>query len=253
MKEPQILQPLPKLKHLDKEDPTLQWMYYAFEIQSPNTQENSFSSIEIEQLNALSRNLNEELESKFNVSCQFFNSENLAGEGHLQHILTHIRNAFDQNVNISNQRSIEFLLYLSGQRQIAIALNSVGLNTSSIGNQIHRISVILFGDSTRFIEALSKVREEIYGWIEHPIEISEADTLLEIVEHYHISMRRIEDILRTLEGYKPVEENDLKTQILRQPYHLIQFAVLTAINERLIGLFLSNYKDAVSRLEKREQ
>ena len=61
------------------------------------------------------------------LDVQAFRHDSVFNQNHLLSAVWHAWNGFKNNYTISNSLSIEFLLYLSGQRQIAKAIEFFGL------------------------------------------------------------------------------------------------------------------------------
>lgn len=65
--------------------------------------------------------------SKFQTTVQIFGLQKILSEKHIQYAVHFANKAFSSGKNISNNRGMEYLLYLSTTRQISEALNLVGI------------------------------------------------------------------------------------------------------------------------------
>jgi len=79
----------------------------------------------------------EELQNKYlNAIIQFFNPQYLVDDNHLFYATYFTLKAFKYEQNISQKPSIEFLLYLSANRQIKKAIDSFGITKHDINKGI---------------------------------------------------------------------------------------------------------------------
>ncbi len=65
------------------------------------------------------------------ATLQIFNPELLLSKDLIIRAFYHAQKAFDANINISNQKNIELLLYLSTTRQISEAINRFGIEINT--------------------------------------------------------------------------------------------------------------------------
>lgn len=76
------------------------------------------------------------------IAIQAFKYDSLISEKQLLSAIWHAWNGFKNNITISNLLSVEFLLYVSGQRQISKALKYFGL-----GKEVQEFSFVAFQES----------------------------------------------------------------------------------------------------------
>jgi tRNA threonylcarbamoyladenosine modification (KEOPS) complex Cgi121 subunit len=93
------------------------------------------------------------LSGETGVTIQLFDSSLIASWEHLFFSALNALKAFSYGKNISNNLSVECLLYASGQRQINVALNNFGVKPHT-----RNIAVILIGDT---IDLLHEVHEKV--------------------------------------------------------------------------------------------
>jgi tRNA threonylcarbamoyladenosine modification (KEOPS) complex Cgi121 subunit len=94
-----------------------------------------------------------------NVTVQVFDSELIATWEHLLFSAHHAVKAFLNSCNISKSLAIESLIYASGQRQITLAVNLLGLKPKT-----RNCALLLIGTSPEEIKSVAEaVYEELGG------------------------------------------------------------------------------------------
>jgi tRNA threonylcarbamoyladenosine modification (KEOPS) complex Cgi121 subunit len=70
---------------------------------------------------------------------QFIKNKYILNQDHVFIACYHLQKAFDNNVNISNKKNIELLLYLSANRQISKGIEAFGITSTDIleGNLVY--------------------------------------------------------------------------------------------------------------------
>ena len=66
---------------------------------------------------------------------QFFNDDFILNSEHVFHACYFTMKAFNNGVNITNQKNLEFILYLASKRQIKQSLNDFGLKLAHLSNK----------------------------------------------------------------------------------------------------------------------
>jgi len=84
------------------------------------------------------------------IGVQAFKFDSVLSEAHLLSAVWHAWNGFKNGLTISDSLSIEFLLYLSGQRQISKAIQIFGLK-----DEVKKFSIIFFHENEIFKENLN--------------------------------------------------------------------------------------------------
>ena len=185
--------------------------------------------------------LKEEIIEKFNISFQTFNSKFIISEDQFKFILHHVYSTFSLESNISKQYGVEFLLYLSNERQITKAIDKVGIKIPIDLNEIS-FGEILFGEPDDLKQAITFLENKI-GISKHSqfkyLEPKEWQTFMET---YQISIDHVINILRgnnhTIKG-KTKSLDDLKEIISSDT---IRKAITDAYNTGMVKLFLENFK-----------
>ena len=185
--------------------------------------------------------IKEELISKFNISFQIFNSKYIISEDQIKLILHQVYSSFLQKTNISKQYSIEFLLYLSQERQITKAIEKVGIK---IPNDKTNTSFgeILFGDPVNLRKALDFLENKINLSNHHQFKYLGPNKWIFFMETYNISIDQIINILKA-NNYKQNIEirslNDLQNNISPD---LIRKALTDTFITGMVKLYIENFK-----------
>lgn len=110
------------------------------------------SGLEIEgfEVSSLLGSINE-LSNETGITLQLFDSSLIATWEHLFFSALNALKAFNYGKNISNNLSVECLLYTSGQRQISIAVKNFGVNAET-----KDIGIILIGDDINLLQEVFK-------------------------------------------------------------------------------------------------
>jgi tRNA threonylcarbamoyladenosine modification (KEOPS) complex Cgi121 subunit len=88
-------------------------------------------------------NLSEDLQNKYKDSTvQFFSHDYIINQDHIFNASYFTQKAFLQNLNISNRRNIELMLYLTTKRQIKIAFKAFGINIKELEKNILTYCII---------------------------------------------------------------------------------------------------------------
>ena len=75
----------------------------------------------------------DQIQNKYDVSAvQFFSQEYVLDQEHILNAIYFMEKAFLNNLNISNKKNIELLLYLATNRQIKVSLEAFGINDEDL-------------------------------------------------------------------------------------------------------------------------
>lgn len=146
---------------------------------------------------------------KYDVTIQAMNAELIAGEEHIKSAVKKALRAVGRNRNITNDLSLEILLYTAGRRQIARAL-AMGVSESE-GEK--RVAIVIVDASARGEKDLEVVAEEVkrkIGIQEEPISELE----LEYKGDKKEGIKKFFDI--TEAELKAVGESKLKQLVLER-------------------------------------
>ena len=106
---------------------------------------------------------------------QILDANAIAGVEHLYFAAVNASKAFNQSLNISKRFSLEFVLYVSGQRQISKAIEMVGVK-----HDTREIALIIFAQEEELpSEVITKI-SKIIGGIRD-------DNVLEIRDPTHVA------------------------------------------------------------------
>ena len=146
---------------------------------------------------------------KYDVTIQAMNAELIAGEEHIKSAVKKALRAVGRNRNITNDLSLEILLYAAGRRQIERAL-AMGVSKSE-GEK--RVAIVIVDASARGEKDLEVVAEEVkrkIGLQEEPISELE----LEYKGDKKEGIKKFFDI--TEAELKAVGESKLKKLVLER-------------------------------------
>ena len=146
---------------------------------------------------------------KYDVTIQAMNAELIAGEEHIKSAVKKALRAVGRNRNITNDLSLEILLYAAGRRQIERAL-AMGVAKSE-GEK--RVAIVIVDASARGEKDLEVVAEEVkrkIGLQEEPISELE----LEYKGDKKEGIKKFFDI--TEAELKAVGESKLKKLVLER-------------------------------------
>ena len=146
---------------------------------------------------------------KYDVTIQAMNAELIAGEEHIKSAVKKALRAVSRNRNITNDLSLEILLYAAGRRQIERAL-AMGVSKSE-GEK--RVAIVIVDASARGEKDLEVVAEEVkrkIGLQEEPISELE----LEYKGDKKEGIKKFFDI--TEAELKAVGESKLKKLVLER-------------------------------------
>jgi len=192
--------------------------------------------------------LKEEIMEKFNVSFQMFNSNFVISKDQLKYILHHVHSTFSLESNISKQFGVEFLLYLSHERQITKAIEKVGVKNPNEKNEIS-YGEILFGDPEKLEQAIKFLDDKINICKHSQFKFLEPNEWEFFMKTYHISIDQVSNILRgnnhTLIG-KINSLDDFKELISSDS---VREAITDAYNTGMVKLFLENFKKNENNIE----
>ncbi len=185
--------------------------------------------------------LTQELQNRNKGSMiQFIKDKYLLNENHLFTACYYMQKAFYYNTNISNKKNIEFLLYLSANRQISKGIETFGINFKDLrkGNLLF---CIISQSNT-----ISKINSEILSIlkvneIERAINSLSNEKITVIKEYYGISDNQIFSILNSY-GVKLVDN-----QISNIDLDSISLALYDLICEKMALLNLEKIKIRLAR------
>ena len=106
---------------------------------------------------------------------QILDANAIAGVEHLYFAAVNALKAFNQGLNISKRFSLEFLLYVSGQRQISKAIEMVGVKHNS-----KEIALVIFAQEEELSSETTTTISQIIGGIRD-------DNVLELRNPTHVA------------------------------------------------------------------
>jgi KEOPS complex subunit Cgi121 len=121
------------------------------------------------------------------LSIQLLDAKMVYGEMHLQSAIHHAQRAFERQDSISATLAMEILLYASGEYQIKIALDKMGLKPNTSEQQI---AVVVVGDG----DQTPKLITELLAKLELVQDDSVLDGDAEVLKRFGIAQPEIEAV-----------------------------------------------------------
>ncbi|UCH01313.1 MAG: hypothetical protein JSV20_05360 [Candidatus Bathyarchaeota archaeon] len=127
-----------------------------------------------------------------NIPIQLFDADFIAGKKHLFFASLNALKAFKQKNNISDSLEIESLIYASGQRQINIAIEMVGIKLTT-----SRIAVLIFLSNNEDYKKIEKTVSEIIQGTRYDrvLKIEDKDKIKKLKKTFHITTLELEAII----------------------------------------------------------
>ncbi|QEE14457.1 KEOPS complex subunit Cgi121 [Promethearchaeum syntrophicum] len=190
--------------------------------------------------------LKQEIMEKFNISFQMFNSQFVISKDQLKFILHHVHSTFSLGSNISKQYGVEFLLYLSHEKQITKAIDKVGVKSPKEKKEIS-YGEILFGEPDDLQQAINFLETQTTNGKHAQFKYLEPNEWEPFMKTFEISITQITNILQG--NNEPVKGkinslDDLKREISSDS---ILKAITDAYNTGMVKLFLENFKRNVEK------
>ena len=158
---------------------------------------------------------------------QILNPEFLLSKDHLIRAFYHAQKAFDTKMNISNQKSIELLLYLSATRQISEAFNRFGIKISNEKSNSNIEFVYFIANNEDTIDLIKNQLVNNIPAKENFSIISEISIkkIAEIIGTYGITINQIGVVFQSYDiPFK--YENALENNNLKDLHNAIQDIIL---------------------------
>lgn len=181
-------------------------------------------------------NLISKLESQYNRSTvQIFNPEFVISPEHIITAFYNTHKAFNDKKNISNQKKLEFLLYLSTKRQISEAIKYFGIKIDEKELKTPLELTYLIASYENNVETIKESINQSLNIINDPTIITEKSIakLQKIIDYFKISMNQLEIIFHS-NGKKFNEDDAFRNNNLNDLYE----ACLEIIYEKMAFLSL---------------
>ncbi len=187
---------------------------------------------------------------KFGLYYQIISSENIIDEDQLKFALYHAKSAFSQKSNILKSLDVEFLLYLSQERQIKLALEKIGIKEPNSVNDEMNIVEIIFGNPKKIDEGLMYLEKIHKSGSLSDIKYQDCINWDAFIEFYGITFPQIINSIKA-DGIK-IDSNINTYKMLMeiiQP-EILKEHLLNLYNVGLVKLFLQNLKGRSKNLIK---
>jgi len=142
-------------------------------------------------------NLIDIIQSKYeNVIIQFFNRKLILNIEHIFYACYYSLNAFNLKTNISSKIGIEFLLYLSANRQIKKAIKDFGITDFNLNEGLFDYCIISFDNN------LESINQELIADInaketEIDLEDYSIEKLKSIIQYFGLKHNQIISVLKS--------------------------------------------------------
>jgi hypothetical protein len=157
-------------------------------------------------------------------------------------VVYHVDKAFNLQMNISNQPSTEFLLYLSHQRQIQMAIEKVGVQNAKDLTLVPSFGAILFGPADALPDAIQLC---LSSFNDYDVSAILPKTYEEILAYFDRNNISNAVLLRFLQfyNYSILPDQEISELIKQVPEDLFNQIAVEIVNELMVKLFLSNQKE----------
>ena len=157
-----------------------------------------FRHVQIEDINKFLEHFRKE---NIGAEVQFFDAKYVAGHQHMYFAALHALNSFDKNEAISNNLSVEALLYASAQRQIKKAVQMLGIKQ----NSSELAALIMTDKGNNKTDVLSQIHEIVSG--------EQDDSVLELTDEKVENIKKVFGI-SDLEVEAKLKKEGLKKEAL---------------------------------------
>jgi len=151
------------------------------------------SSLSLEDLFKLIEDIQKD---KKGSMIQFFNDELILNSEHVFNACYFTIKAFNNGINISNQKNLEFILYLASKRQIKQSLNDFGLNFTHISNKELTYCII---SSSKELSLIDEVMLQKLNAKHLTLDLNKKnyDKFKRVKDYFQISDNQISVVLKT--------------------------------------------------------
>ena len=170
------------------------------------------------------------------IHIQIFNPDRIISPKHLYYAVYFAEQAFALSSNISKNKSIEFLIYASFQRQIKIAINTVGFLIDG-KKHLDTAYIAIFGKTKESVSM--KYKEILIALNATPIQdispVLSSQRISYFQNQYEISDFELENVLLCMglpaESKICDQDEDIKLQ-----------ALMNIISEKMAQLLMESFK-----------
>ena len=170
-----------------------------------------------------------------NSTIQFFNPEKVLNVEHVYNACYFSEKAFKLKFNISSKKNLEYLLYLSGKRQIKNALEDFGLNDEIINKKsIECLVISPINNIEKIIDILSI---NLHLAVENTSLLNKSlKKLITVKDYFEVSDEQLFSVLKTRDVN--VKEGNLLNADINELYS----ALNDLICEKMVLLSLEKIK-----------
>lgn len=184
--------------------------------------------------------LRNQIKGKADIGFQIFDSSFIISINHIQKVLKTVLNAFQDQRNISNKPEIEFLLYLTMERQIQDAIKKAGVTFSNKNDEI-QFGIIFFGKNsivqTYVVDFLQKTSFNLSPFIE--THHNNKDLISKFKINRNLIKRQY--WLYNINKDENKEKNSKKISINEIPSQIFHKILSNLISQKITEFYLNNY------------
>jgi tRNA threonylcarbamoyladenosine modification (KEOPS) complex Cgi121 subunit len=188
-------------------------------------------------------NANENSSSQ--IHCQLFNAAFYLSDEQISRALTHVFRTFSVKNNISNQPSVEFLLYLAAERQIGKAFDLVGLKSPEKNKSLNCLCLIIFGEEMIELNHIQSIitsfQANAFNFVPRTIDCS-LDELIAKKSLFKISDGTLWRIIKCNAEYINSTQLHSISELERLPRSILIHALEDAINEKMVKMYVETNK-----------
>ena len=184
----------------------------------------------------------EDILKRFKISFQMFRPTKFIAKEVLTLAAYHAKRGFDSKSNISKTLPMEWLLYMSGQRQISIALEDWGVKVPDSSDQQISVGIVLFGNKNNLLQAITHFNSKVAKTYLTPLTWLSSGEYGKFLETEKISLIQIHN---NLQAYGEVISEKAKTigVFLEDVGEMsVKRAIIDVINSRMVALSLTNIR-----------
>lgn len=155
-----------------------------------------------------------QLQNKYSKSIiQFFNTHIVLNDRHIQNAIYFAKKAFKKEINISNDVNIEFLLYLSANRQIKNAFKFLGITIEDLHST--KLHYCIVSESNRIMDINEDIIERLNSsTIKPDINLLDNYKLERIKNYFEISDSQIKTLINARNISTKPSLEDLNPEII---------------------------------------
>ena len=131
--------------------------------------------------------IRDEIQQNTQCNFQIFDPTLILSPTQINLLVYHVNKAFEMGNNIASSPAVEFLLYLSHQRQIQVAIDIVGVKDSKTRSYVSRFGAVIFGPKSSIEIAIENCKNAFSCYIPSSIPSKSKEEILQFISDKNIS------------------------------------------------------------------